>query len=279
MTHTARNKVRGAVSVVFSFFLSLFLFLFVLLIIVQSTLLSEGYLREQMNKSNYYLHVIENLKASFESYGNASGFDKAFFEDFLDPSTVQRDVNQTISYLYGNGGHALDKQAFEDSMYDALVQDAQARGYSLTDQNQEALRYLAGTCAQTYEQYISMPYFDQISSLLRKLEKPVKYGIMGLGVFILFLAVFLFFVQRWKHRAFRSYLYAVGGAGLMLLLPPVAVLISGKIQRISFMTKSMYQLAVNYLTGICVDLLISVGALAVAVAMLAILYRQFKKRA
>ena len=279
MTKTTKSQVRKAVSILFSFFLSLFLFFSALILVAQNTLLNPNYLRNQLGKSHYYENVTEEVEDEFSSYASASGFDDQFFKTVLNINDVQLKVNESLSIVYGDSGGTMNVTDFQNTLYDLLVQNAKDRGIAVTKDSEQALRLLAKTCADTYLQYVSFPFAQEISSFLPKVGHSL-FLLQALSVF--FIALFaglIFLINYWRHRAVRACIYSVSGAVLMLTAFPLLFLISGTAGRIALISRSLYGLAVSYLDGIAFLLLQVALLYAVLLALLVLLYRHLLKRA
>ena len=69
------ETARKRISLLLSFLLSLFASMLALLLVLQCTLLNEGFLRARMQESQYATHLLETLDMELASYGDASGFD------------------------------------------------------------------------------------------------------------------------------------------------------------------------------------------------------------
>jgi hypothetical protein len=159
------------------------------------------------------------------------------------------------------------------------VQNVKDRKIALNTNTDKAVRLLAQTCAETYLQYVSIPYAKEISMYFPKLKHILFYlQIISLSLAVA-LVLLIFFINHWKHRAVRAYIYAMAGTTLMLTALPVVFLISGFSNRIALISKSLYELAVCYLNGIAFLSLEVALIFVVALVLLSLLYRYFLKKA
>jgi hypothetical protein len=249
------------------------------LLIFGNTVGNPDYMRNQLGKSHYYEHAIEEVEEQFTSYASASGFDQQFFKTVIDVNDVQLDVNQSLSVLYGESLDPVDKSRFENRLYNKLTENVKNRGLSLSADTQKSLRLLAQTCTETYVQYISIPYASELSPFINKMKKPTLVLEFVLLLLIALLAAAIYRANHWRHRALRAYLYAGYGAALMLFVFPAAVLISGIINRLAFISKSLYLFAVCYLNGIIYSFfLVSLLFFCISI-LLSFLYCRVKKKA
>lgn len=279
MTGRQKSNFKRGIVLIFAFFLSFFLFFLSVLLIFGNTVGNPDYMRNQLGKSHYYEHAIEEVEEQFTSYASASGFDQQFFKTVIDVNDVQLDVNQSLSVLYGESLDPVDKSRFENRLYNKLTENVKNRGLSLSADTQKSLRLLAQTCTETYVQYISIPYASELSPFINKMKKPTLVLEFVLLLLIALLAAAIYRANHWRHRALRAYLYAGYGAALMLFVFPAAVLISGIINRLAFISKSLYLFAVCYLNGIIYSFfLVSLLFFCISI-LLSFLYCRVKKKA
>ena len=279
MNGSTKSKIKKIISLILALFLSLTMALSVLVLVIQNTVLNPDYLRNQLSTSHYYDNVITEVEEKFSSYASASGFDDSFFKTVLNINDVQLKVNESLSVLYGESDVSIGVSDFQNTLYSKLVQNVKDRKIALNTNTDKAVRLLAQTCAETYLQYVSIPYAKEISMYFPKL----KHILFFLQIISLSLAVALvlliFFINHWKHRAVRAYIYAMAGTTLMLTVLPVVFLISGFSNRIALISKSLYELAVCYLNGIAFLSLEVALIFVVALVLLSLLYRYFLKKA
>lgn len=278
-TAVRRERIRAVLSVLLAFLLSLFLTLFTLVLLVQATVMSPSYFRNQVARSQYVPHLIEDMEDYFVSYGETSGFDEAFFTTVLDETAVQTDIVREIDRLYGSGGTGADIPAFRDSLYRKLVQNVEARQITITDDIDAALQYLVKICAETYQEGVGLPLASYAAGAVSAMRKPLLFALLGLGVLSLFAGGFLFIIQPVRRQALRYLSYALGGAMLMVAVPAVWLLSSGRIERIGITGKALYHLVVTYLQQTGFAALWAAVILAVLTLGTMLLHLVFARRA
>lgn len=279
MTQSSKSKIKKIITIVFSFFLSFLLFLLSITAIIQYTLLNPDYMRDKLNKSHYYENAMTEVEDQFSAYGSASGFSKQFFQTVLDINNVQLNVNQSLSSLYGVSNSSADTSSFEDKLTKQLENNARNRGLKITPDAQKGIRLLVETCASTYLQYISIPYAKEIAPALQKLKKPIALLQFISLCFIILFTAFVYLLNRYRHRAIRAYIYSISGTTLMLFVFPVVLLVSGKVNQIALMSKSLYLFAVSYMNGIAWSFLLVALLFALILLLLIFFYHRLKEKA
>lgn len=273
------ETARKRVSLLLSFLLSLFASMLALLLVLQYTLLNEGFLRARMQESQYAAHLLETLDMEFASYGDASGFDEAFFTSVVSLERVQNDLNQEVARLYGDTGAQLDVVGFETHLYHKLLENVKARELEVNEQTESALQYLAQSCAEVYASTVGFPLLSTLAPMLHKLQ---AVSLAGLGAALLLLTgaiVLLMRVNPSRRRRLRYLLYADGGAMLMLLAPALVILFSGKIERVGILNKALYGLVTAYAVHTVFYLLAAAAAFALLWIGLFFLRRHYFKKA
>jgi hypothetical protein len=236
-------------------------------------------MRNQFNNSHYYENATTEVEDQFASYASASGFDESFFKTVVDLNDVELKTNTSLTVLYGTDSNSVDTNDFEQILYGKLIENIKSRKIGITADAQKAIHLLAKTCADTYTQTISIPYAKQLAPMLKVMKRPILYAELFLAVFIVLFAVLIYFFSRWQHRAIRTYIYSVSGTMLMLIVLPTAFLLSGKINKIALISKSLYDFSVCYLTGFAYLFYQVTLLLAIVLAVLIILYRSMLKQA
>jgi hypothetical protein len=282
MDRVAKSRLRSAICGVFSFLISMLLFLLTVLAVLQGTLLRQGFLESHMQSADFYSKVSSEIKEQYISYGNASGFDEPFFDSVfvsvITTDQIKQDVNTLVGQMYSNTKLELDTAALNQKLYDAFVKNAESRRFDVTPQVEEQLHFLTDTCITAYEQAVTFPYGSQIGSLLTKAAVPLRAAMIVCGVVVVALALFLYFLNRWKHRAVRYGIYAVTGTLLMTLVLPLLALFSDRIHRIGIESQGMYDFAVSYMTGVVNLFFVAAAVQAVLLGVLSVCYILLKKR-
>ena len=279
MSDRNKSKSRKIITLCLAFFLSLSMALSAFALAVQNTVLNPNYLRNQLSSSHYYDNVTTEAEEKFSSYASASGFDSDFFKTVININDVQLKVNESLSVLYGESDADPAVSDFQNILYDKLVQNVKDRKIALTASTNNSVKLLAKTCADTYLQYVSIPYAKEISQYFPKLRKIlILLQVVSLILTVVF-ALLIFLINHWKHRAVRAYIYATGGTALMLSVLPILFLLSGYSGRIALLSRSLYELAVSYINGIAYLFLEEALFFAAVLILFIFLYRYLLKRA
>lgn len=277
MNRHSNSKFRTGLSLVLAFFLSLFLFLSTCAGVLKTTVFNENYIRTELSKSYFYDNLTEEIKQKFVSYGAASGFDEAFFDGIVDPVMVQQEIGNAIDQIYNNRVKKTDTTEFEQQLNSKFLQNVEQRGIERTPELEQAVGLLTQTCVESYTDSVTIPYVTQIGPYVRTADKLITVLLAVLVIAGAVVAVILFFLHRWKHRALRYYIYALSSAVLMSAVLPAALYFSGKIQRIGLASASFYHFAVSYLSGCLWRFGIVALCMILILVVLGILYHKLRE--
>lgn len=272
-----KPMMKHIISWILSFFLSLFLFLLSCAVLLQMTVLSPPFLKEQIVKSNAVSYLTQDLRETFVSYGISSDFDEAFFNSALDENQVQSDLFGKVDRLYDPSAPEIDLDGFQKEMYQKLLENVKERNIEVTDTVDGALQYLAQICRQSYQETVHIPLSSYASGMLQFLKKPILIAAIGLAGLALFVIVFLYFVRH-KRSFCRYCIYACSGAALTLFVPWAVVAFSGRIEKIGITQKALYALITTYAHQALSFLLVMIGILVLVAVVFLIVYLVLEKK-
>ena len=72
--------------------LTIFITILIFVLLISSTILNENYVLKELEKSNYYSKVYENVKSNFENYIYQSNLDKTVLENIVTEEKVKDDT-------------------------------------------------------------------------------------------------------------------------------------------------------------------------------------------
>lgn len=277
MSRNTKSGIRTALSILLAFFLCLLLFVTTCVGILQTTVLNENYMRSKLSQSGFYEQMADEIEQKFSSFGAASGFDEQFFDGIVDPVRVQQDIGNAVNQFYNNRGKQVETADFGQQLHQLFLADVEKRGIEVTPELEEAVQALTDACVQSYQDVVSVPFITEISPYVQKGYGLVRLLLIVLIVVMVVIAAILFFMHSWKHRAIRYYIYALSGSALMMVMLPVVVFLSGKVQRIGLASASLYHFAVSYMNGFLWRFGTVALFLALVVVALGIIYQKLKK--
>jgi hypothetical protein len=273
-----KKRFRNLLSMLLTFLLSLALLLISLLLVIQFTFLRPAFLLDQINTSEYSAEVRTELESTFVSYGIAGGFDRDFFAGTLVTSEMGVDIFMEAARLYDPARPGADIKKFEENFRAQLVAYVGENGGEMTDDVEDSVNYLTDLCTDAYKSKVSVPLANALSGIIARLQKVILPAAAACLVLLIISAVLLFLIRERRSKTVPYIAYAFGTSGIVLAVLGIAVLASGRIERVGIATKALYELVTTYLYHVITPVLWLAGFMIVISVVTALLYYYAKKR-
>ena len=270
------SRVRNAVFIVLSFFLTLVLFLLSVGTVLEATLFNPEFIFDNMNSSNYFIDKRDEITTSLIDLGYASGLDEKFFDDFIDEVMLCDDTREYLDNYYSGSGAKIDSTDFKQSFNAEL--DKYIQENNIKNVNGKSRDKLVNKAAQIYRSSLEIPLFSRFSAYFLTAKNAMPFIIVGLVVLAGVICVVLIYANKWKHRGVKYICYATSGAFLTLGIIPTYLMITGKISHINLDSRALYNMFVQSANSICIAILfISLFFLLVSVGLFFLFRRMYKR--
>lgn len=257
-----KSKVKPFAYSIVSFVLAFVLFIISVCAVLYSTIFSKEYMFNVMRSNSYYISASSELKERLENLCDASGFEKAFADNFVKGYDIQSDIEKYITAFYSGDNTLVDTTYFKQQLHLAIQNYITEKNIKVNNETQTNINYFVNEAAEIYVSHISIPFFSVIGNYIYKLKSTLNIVTISLTITALIITVLIFITNEYKHRRFRYMFHALAGATLAVLILPTIVLLSGKINKINFTDVSTYNLFVNYFNGLFYSFYIWAGVLA-----------------
>ena len=277
MNKKQRSNLLG---IILAFLLSVVLFLILLIGCIHTTLFSEHYALKTMEKSGYYTQLQEEISNEIIALGAAGGVE----EDLLDSSlyvNLQRDCENKVRRSFSGSNADIDTSEFRTLITERVNQAAERKNVYITEEVQNAMDRLIDACVSVYDTKINLLFFTVMAPAIEKVDRYLYIGEAFLVIMALLIALLMSLSQRYKHRAYRTYIYALSGTFLMLGAIPIYMYASKLIERVYITTKSFYDFIVLWLNGVVMRFVILDLIILIVMGILVYLYQKsipFKRR-
>jgi hypothetical protein len=231
----------------------------------------EGFFRKQVEASDYSDNLMENLQETLVSYGRASGFGEAVFSEAVSMDMLRADILREVSRLYQETDKRIDAASFMRNLNKSLTDDAEKRGYELSQEGVEAVDYLSRVSAEAYVNIVSIPFNEQIFNVLGRLGAMNKTGIIVAALLDVACAALLLFSASNNRKRAEGFMHAIAGAILMMGAPVLFLNFSETLRRLPLSGKALYQLSQQYIKSMAGSALIWMGVLG-ALWLCALIY-------
>ncbi|MEE3428656.1 MAG: hypothetical protein VZQ55_06795 [Ruminococcus sp.] len=271
------EKFTTVMYLVLSFILGLCIFFCSLLSALKFTVFSPSYLTDTLNSTDYYKDLCAEITDDLLNIGDASGLDKSFFDDFIDEVLVRKDVQYYIDDFYAGNKLKVNSSDFQKSLRSALDRYINKKNLTDKDFSEESLNKFVKEADKIYVSHIELTYFSQIQKAFLKYSFKINIYIgITLAVIIAIILLFIF-TNKWKHKAIRYIYYAAASAGLVTLIIPIIVFLSGIISKITIISRSLNDLYTACLSSVFITLIFIGGALIAISGFLWVLHSKMRK--
>ena len=271
------KKIRTILYCVLSFVLSFVLFFLSLSTVFQFTLLNSEFIYGSMNSTSYFLDKRDEVTKSLINLGNASGFDKEFFDGLVDELMVNEDTHSYLKAYYSGEKQHLDTTNFKRVLNDAI--DEYVEEKHIENINRKNIDYFVSKAALIYRDTLEIPLYAELYVYIKSIVKIMPYVLIGLVVFAVIICLVFVLTNKWKHRVLKFICYATSGAFLSVALIPTVILLSGKIKQINLTSRALYDLFVLIGNELCITLLVCALLFLVVSVVLYFSHTKMRKKA
>lgn len=248
----AKGAGRGAAvwSLCLGALSTLLLVVLAALLMVYSTLCSASYMQNIARDSGFAATMYITLKEDYMSYGAATGFSPETMTGFLDEDQIAKDLDESIERLYQATYTANPHDEIAQSLYQAMEQEAAARGLELSSENAEGIEQLVQLVRVEYANYTAVPLATQLHTIISKVLRVIWVGVAVCAVLAavaLFLTVAI--PRRQAPLGVRCLVYSLLGAALVCLLLGVAVYPMLPLPHLNLEPLAYKNLIVSYVQG------------------------------
>ena len=263
------QKIEAVVNALLIFLLAMCVTAFSLSSIVRFTVFNSAFITDSLNESDFYAELRTEVRSDLVSIGDASGFDRSFFDDFVDDILVREDVQAYIDDFYAGAKLTVNTKRFENKLRDAIQSYELSKGIKTETVDPKNVEYFISEASKVYSKGIEISYFKSIQKDFLKQIPKVTIIMIVSAVLAAGIIVLLILGQRWKHKAVRRIYYGFAASGLFMLLIPVVVFASGVIEKlVIFPTVSAREMYITLLNTFFTDVLtIAITLLVIAGAL------------
>jgi len=268
--------LRKLISLLFSFALMIGIILICTAILSRVTILSPSYLTAQMERSGYLVSVEEKIESDFISYGMSSGFDEEFFQNSGIYENIKEDVHSEIGKMFAPLASGPDYAQLHDDLYNKLVSHIEQQEVQITEEIDEAVKYLVELFQTAYAKEISFPLAGILGGLIESARMiMVVFIILGIALIIMPIVVIAKLNPGSRGKStFPYWFYPLSGAALFFAFLSALISISGMIERIVILDKGFYTFVTMYANGILELMMLFAAILGLIAAVLSINYRR-----
>lgn len=244
------KAIKTIIQYILAIILTLIILAYFLIIIFSNTILKKQYLINQIESTNYYSKIYEDVKSNFEKYIEQSGFEKKILEDIVTEEKVIKDTQIIISNIYDGTNQEIDTQEIKDNINANILEELQDKKINKTQKN--AIDTFINHICNEYTESIS--HFGVESQINQIYEKAIKYINIAKKVIIIVIILdilLLFMINLKKVYKFVSLIgISLGSTGTLMIITNLFINSKIKIQTITILNNSISEILRNILTEI-----------------------------
>ena len=262
-------SIKKIIYVLLTFILAMCLVVSSVLLVIRITVFNRGFMTEVLTSTNYYRDLCGEITDSLVDIGDASGLDRSFFDGVVDEVLVRSDVQAYIDDFYSGKELEVNTAKFEDNLRVSLNKYIKKKNIKNVDENN--INYFVSKACKIYTNSVKIKYFGAIQKKVNEKTSTFSLYIAVLTLVIAGIICILLFTNEWKHRSIRYIHTAVSSAGLLLLIVPSAIMLSGIIGKIAILSRSLNDMYMAIISGILWDVIVvAVVLLVISLALWAV---------
>lgn len=248
MRDTDNNRTsRFLISSVAAFILTLML--------TAATYLAGGYLGffdkalilDHLNKSDYYSGVMEYANESSGLIAIPSGIPQKVFDGTFTEEMVYRDVRGYLEAAFDGRAYEIDTAAFKERLTENVTAYVEQEGLELTEEQEVYVEDFASQIADNYVNSAKMPFVSYFVNIRNGYINLIKIAIPALAAGAALLMVFLAKINMPSYRAMLFVGSSTIAAGLMSIIVPAWMLVTGFYRRINVTPEYFFEFVSSYM--------------------------------
>lgn len=264
---------------ILAFVLSVLIIVFSMTAMLKATVFNSSFLNDVLNNSAYYTDLCDEITDDLVDIGNASGLNKSFFSDLVDEFMVREDIQSYIESFYNGEKLVVNTDNFQRSLRDAIESYEKKKGIDPQTVSEESINYFVVEATKIYSRSIEITYFDMIQKdAMEWSSKMLMYALISIVAIVLIMC-FIFFTNKWKHLAVKYFYYATASAGLFVFLIPTVLNVSGILQKIAILSRSLNDLYTSCINSLLMDMYVISAVLIGLSVVFVIIHKHLRKLA
>lgn len=264
---------------VLAFVLSALIVIFSLTTMLKVTVFNSSFLNDVLNNSAYYTDLCDEITDDLVDIGNASGLNKSFFSDLIDEFMVREDIQSYIESFYNGEKLVVNTDNFQRSLRDAIEDYEKKKGIDPQTVSEESINYFVVEATKIYSKSIEITYFNMIQKdAMKWSSKMLIYALISIVAIVLIMC-FIFFTNKWKHLAVKYFYYATASAGLFIFLIPTVLNVSGILQKIAILSRSLNDLYTSCVNSLLMNMYVISAVLIGLSVVFVIIHKHLRKLA
>ncbi len=199
-----KNSIKSIISYLILFVESILLFILTTLLITKFTIFNTSYIRNTLEKNNYYQDLYDDIKVEMSYYTNQSGFEDSILDDTFTIGEVRYETNKYIENIYKGKTLNIDIINLQSRLNNNINEYVRNQNFKVIDQK-EIDKFIQTMCEVYQDEIKLMGYAEKGASIVTKIISLSNKLIIVLSVALVLLIVLNTFVLKRNNFAIVLY--------------------------------------------------------------------------
>ena len=263
--------IKKILNFILNFFLSLLVLGLICLNVAYNTVLKKDYIKEMLEKNNFYSRAYSDIKSNFENYTIQSGIELEVLDEVLTQEMVSKDIDNRIDYIYGGKKVETSSSIVREKLENIIIDTLKEKNREPTETERVAIDKYEDAIVDAYEMGILYKVDYQLDS---KIIETIKTARTACIITIVVISIILLIL----NRSILKYISIVGVSFLFsgILCGSLKFLLEKRIAYIMIFDKKFSNFLVNSLTDI-LGKLYQLGIIFGSIGIVLIIIGSFEK--
>ena len=182
------KKTKIIFSYILLFIESIMLFIITILLASKCTILNTKYIKNTLEKNNYYQEIYKEILTEMSYYTNQSGFEDSVLDNTFTIGEIKYEINSFVDNTYGGKKTSIDTTKLEERLRKNINNFINSSSFKIVDE--EEINKFIKTIGTVYQDEIKlMGYSDKGLGVLTKINNLSNKLIIVLSILTILLII------------------------------------------------------------------------------------------
>lgn len=177
------------------FISSILFFLTTTITIILFTIFNQNFMAQQLNETNYYEKLYDNIKLEMSYYVTQSGLSDDILNNIFDKELLRRTTEKMLDNFYNNKDNTINKTSVEENLMNNINEEL--KDYKLTEEDKTSINKFITQMSSTYETEIS---YSNILNRYHNSFNRIYHILVALDLLCITLFIINYFITRYTLK-------------------------------------------------------------------------------
>lgn len=177
------------------FISSILFFLTTTITIILFTIFNQNFMAQQLNETNYYEKLYDNIKLEMSYYVTQSGLSDDILNNIFDKELLRRTTEKMLDNFYNNKDNTINKTSVEENLMNNINEEL--KDYKLTEEDKTSINKFITQMSSTYETEIS---YSNILNKYHNSFNRIYHILVALDILCITLFIINYFITRYTLK-------------------------------------------------------------------------------